>query len=700
MSTYSRRDVLGATAVSAAAWAVPATARGDDPVAGLDAEIKRRHDEGVKRLQDWVKQPAIAAENKGMAEGCDLMMRLARDAGFDKVAKVPTDGHPSVFATLDAGAPRTVGLYFMYDVKQVDPTEWSSPPYAAALLDKPGFGKVLMGRGAVNQKGPQAALLAALHAIRGAGRKPPVNLVLVAEGEEEIGSPHFAQVVRRPEVMAALKKCSGVFMPSAGQDPDGMVTVSLGAKGIVELELVASGARWGRGPKKDVHSSNRARLDSPAFHLVQALATLVDAKGDPAIDGFATAARPASAAQKAMLDAAATRMKEATAKKLLSVERWAHDLPWRASLERFLFAPTVNIEGLVAGYTGPGGKTVLPHRAVAKLDLRLVPDMTFDKAVAALKAHLAKRGFGDIEVNPSGGYNPTDTSADAPLIRAQMAVYRRAGLDPILWPRNAGSYPGFVFTEKPLALAAGHFGLGHGSGAHAPDEYYVIESSQPQGATAGTGRCGRSPPTCTSWPTITTLTLSGCRSGTAASHSARPRSSSAGGDLRAGGSRSRTRASAWLVKAPRYALRSAYRSAIARRGSRLFARAAFVRGKRQVRSEEADPGSGGADGGRAQVPAGVGGQRGRSAREADAGDLVAVGVDLRDQRGEGLAGHGRLEGDLAAIEQGAEVGAPGPVHVGGGLSRPGSSGRPAPRGRPGCGRRCAGSGWAAAACRA
>ena len=483
MSPLSRRDFLGATAASAAALAFPQILRSEDGDAGLDAiqaEIAKRHEEGIARLQEWVRQPSIAAENRGMNEGCELMMRFAREAGFQQVARVPTDGQPGVFATLDAGAARTVGLYFMYDVKQVDPAEWSSPPWEAKIVDKPGFGKVLVGRGAVNQKGPEAAFLAALHAIHGAGRKCPVNLVLVAEGEEEIGSPHFRQVVRRPEVSAALQRCTSVFMPAASQDPDGTVTVSLGAKGVVELELVASGEKWGRGPKKDVHSSNRARLDSPAFHLVQALATLVTADGDPAIDGFANAVRPPSAAQRAILDTAAARLDEATAKRLLSADRWAHDEPWRASLERFLFTPTVNIEGLVAGYTGPGGKTVLPHRAVAKLDLRLVPDMTFDGAVAALKAHLAKRGFGDVEVNPSGGYDPTSTDAEAPLIRAAMAVYRRSHLDPILWPRNAGSYPGYVFTGAPLKLPAGHFGLGHGSGAHAPDEYLVIESSNPK----------------------------------------------------------------------------------------------------------------------------------------------------------------------------------------------------------------------------
>ncbi|MEK7283656.1 MAG: M20/M25/M40 family metallo-hydrolase, partial [Acidobacteriota bacterium] len=396
MTTISRRCFFVVAGVLATALVLHPPALSADARGAIRAEIAKRHDEGVRRLQEWIRQPSIAAENRGMSEGCELMMRLAREAGFGNVTRIPTDGQPAVFATLDAGAPRTIGLYFMYDVKQADPSEWSSPPWDAAMVDKPGLGKVLMGRGAVNQKGPEAAFLAALHAIRGAGEKPPVNLVLVAEGEEEIGSPHFHQVARRPEVAAALRRCSGVFMPSASQDPDGTVTVSLGAKGVVELELVASGKKWGRGPAKDVHSSNRARLDSPAFHLVQALATLVTADGDPAIDGFADAARPASAAERAMLDTAAARLSEATAKKLLSTERWAHDLPWRASLERFLFSPTVNIEGLVAGYTGPGGKTVLPHRAVAKLDLRLVPDMTFEGAVAALKAHLEKRGFGDL----------------------------------------------------------------------------------------------------------------------------------------------------------------------------------------------------------------------------------------------------------------------------------------------------------------
>jgi acetylornithine deacetylase/succinyl-diaminopimelate desuccinylase-like protein len=108
--------------------------------------------------------------------------------------------------------------------------------------------------------------------------------------------------------------------------------------------------------------------------------------------------------------------------------------------------------------------------------MRLVPDMKATEALAALKAHLAKHGFSDIEVNMTGGYDPNSTPGDAALIRAQTAVYKRNNIDPIVLPRSAGSWPGYVFTNEPLHLAAGHFGFGHGSGAHAPDEYYVIES--------------------------------------------------------------------------------------------------------------------------------------------------------------------------------------------------------------------------------
>ncbi len=486
-----RRALLtGAAALTLFTPGLTFAASGD--LAAVRKAAEAGFDASVKRIQDWIALPSIAAEDRDMDKGADYMMALARDAGFQQVEKVPTDGYPGVFATLDVGAKRWMGIYFMYDVKQFDPAEWSSPPLEARIVDKPGFGKVIVGRGAVNQKGPEAAFLAALHALRAAGHKSPVNLVLVCEGEEEIGSPHFHQIVTRPHILAALKRCEGVVIPAGWQSPsNGGVSVNLGAKGVVEFELVASGAKWGRGPKSDIHSSEKARVDSPAWRLVQALATLVTPDGNtPAIDGYFEKVRPLTARERELIALAAQRMSEADAKRSLGVDRWIDDLPWEKALERLASQPTVNIEGLVSGYTGPGGKTVLPGRAVAKIDLRLVPNMTMADCVAKLRAHLDKRGFQDIEVNVSGGYDPTETDENSRLIRAELNTYKRLGVETSVYPRLAGSWPGAVFTSAPVGLPAGQFGLGHGSGAHAPNEYYVIESSNPKveglvGATMG-----------------------------------------------------------------------------------------------------------------------------------------------------------------------------------------------------------------------
>ena len=479
----NRREFMHSTLVTAAAFAVmpPSSMFAGSGKEEVLAQIPLQHDESVKMLRDWIAVPSIAAENRGYPQGAEYMASLARDAGFQSVELVPTAGKPGVFGLLDAGAKSWLGIYFMYDVKQYDPAEWSSPPLEGRIVDKPGVGKVMVGRGATNQKGPEVALLAALHAFKAAREKLPVNLVLVCEGEEEIGSPNFSQVVLKPEVAAALRKCIGVIIPFGSQDVDGAVQINLGAKGVVELELVSTGEKWGRGPKADVHSSLAAQIDSPAWHLVRALNTLVKADGHtPAVDGLFDKVKPLSPALRKILEDAIPKRNEASTKRALGVSRWINDDNWHDSLVRLVSQPTINIEGLVGGYTGPGGKTILPHRAVAKIDMRLVPDMTAKGTLALLKAHLAKRGFGDIEVNMSGGYDPTSTDPDSRLVRAQIATYRKAGIEPLLWPRLAGSWPGVTFTGAPLNLPAGQFGLGHGAGAHAPNEYWLIESTNPK----------------------------------------------------------------------------------------------------------------------------------------------------------------------------------------------------------------------------
>lgn len=475
--------IIALLAASAAVLSVPgAAAPSAKDRAALESAVKVDHVAAIKRLQDWIALPTIAAENLNAAQGAEYMRRLAVDAGFQQAKVIPTSGVPGVLATLDAGAKDCIGVYFMYDVKQYDPAEWSSPPLEARIVDRPGEGKAIVGRGSVNQKGPETAFLAALHAFKATGRKLPVNIVLVAEGEEEIASPNFHQIIAHPEVKPALQKCLGVFIPFNAQNKDGSAGINLGAKGAVELQLIVGGETSDRYPKADTHSSSHARIENPAWRLVKALDTLVKEDGHtPAVEGWFDNVKPLTERQKQLVAELAKQGTEADAKKGSGdVGRWINDEDYRTSIERLISQPTINIQGLVSGYTGPGGKTVLPGRAEAKIDLRLVPDMTRDEVVAKLNAHLRKHGFSDVKVNISGGYGPNQTDENAILIRAQRQTLERWKIPYVVNPRLAGSWPGVVFTGPPLSLPAGQIGIGRGGGAHAPNEWYLIESSDPK----------------------------------------------------------------------------------------------------------------------------------------------------------------------------------------------------------------------------
>lgn len=454
---------------------MPAEAR-----VALGRAIEADHDQALARLREWIALPSINAEKLNRQEGAALMQRMLLDAGFDSARIIPTDGAPGVFARLDAGAPTTLAVYFMYDVKQFQAHEWSQPPLEGRLVEREGK-TVLIGRGAINQKGPEATLLTALRAFKASGTPLPVNIVLVAEGEEETGSEHFGQITGDPEVAQALSEAVGVILPVAWQGNDGGVEIFLGAKGVAEIQLVADGAVSGRGPGMEIHSSLGAVVENPAWRLVKALDTLVADDGyTPAIDGWMDDVRPLTDEQVALIEAGIRPGAEAAMKDELKVKDWVAGEDFHDTLVRLASQPTVTIQGLVGGYTGPGGKTSIPSRAEAKLDFRLVPDMRADEVVAKLRAHLDKRGFTDIQIVEGGIYGPTETPADAAVVRALVAALSEAGLPHTLTPRLAGSWPGYRFTDPPVSLPAVFVGIGQGGQAHAPDEWYLVESEDPK----------------------------------------------------------------------------------------------------------------------------------------------------------------------------------------------------------------------------
>jgi acetylornithine deacetylase/succinyl-diaminopimelate desuccinylase-like protein len=433
--------------------------------------IDRNLEAHVAHLQRWVRQRSISAQNDGIQQMAEMLRSDLLSLGFKEAELAPTSGHPGVFGYYDAGAKKTLAVYMMYDVQPVEPEAWRVPPFEGALVDH-DLGRVLMARGATNQKGPERAFLNAIEAIRAVKGTLPVNLIVVAEGEEELGSPHYPEIIDRYETR--LRNAHGVFFPMNGQNPSGAVTVNLGVKGIIYVELEATSM------PAEIHGSYKAITDSPVWRLTQALASMTSPDGNTIrIKGYSDAIRPPSLEEQRLIDGMLPQWtsEEATLRKSLGVTRWVDGIGGRESLMRYLFSTTLNIDGIWGGYTGPGVKTILPHKATAKVDSRLVPNQTPDGALALIRRHLDEHGFTDITIRKLGGYPPAQTSVDAPLVRAGIAVYNKYGLAPSVAPRLAGSAPYYVFTDRlRLPLFAG--GIGHGSGAHAPNEYMVIEPKQ------------------------------------------------------------------------------------------------------------------------------------------------------------------------------------------------------------------------------
>jgi acetylornithine deacetylase/succinyl-diaminopimelate desuccinylase-like protein len=438
------------------------------------AWIDRHQREHLENLRRWVRQPSISAQNQGITEMAELVRDDLRRIGFREAELVPTSGHPGVWGYYDAGAAKTLVVYMMYDVQPVEPTGWSVGAFDGAVVDH-DLGRALMARGAMNQKGPERAFLNALEAIIAADGRLPVNLMVVAEGEEELGSPHFTEIVDR--YADRLRTGSGVFFPFLSQDPGGDVNMFLGVKGILSFELEARGGAHGGPTRAEIHGSYKVITDSPVLRLVQAIASLTSADGNTiVVPGYYGPIRPPSTEEQQLVNGMLERWSaaESAQRGTMGVERWIGGMSGRESLVEYLFNTTLNVDGMWSGYTGPGMKTILPHIATAKLDSRLVPDQTPDSALALIKAHLTANGFADIEVRKLSGYPPAQTSVTAPLVQAALGVYNKQGLTTNVAPRLAGSAPYYVFTERlRLPLVAG--GLGHGSGAHAPNEYFLIE---------------------------------------------------------------------------------------------------------------------------------------------------------------------------------------------------------------------------------
>jgi len=444
--------------------------------------IEDHFDEHICRLQKLVRQPSISAENRGVRECAELVRRYLTDLGCRDARLVETSGNPVVYGFYDAGVNKTVIVYFMYDTQPVDEPGWAVPPLEGRVVDMKPFGKCLVARGAINTKGELGAFLNACESIVASGEKIPLNLVFVAEGEEELGSRHLPEFINK--YLDKLKEADAVFFPTADQDQKGKVQMSLGVKGIVYFELELDGKSLGYGPTEfDIHGSNKAWVDSPTLRMIQALGTLTTKDGNRVlVEGFYDNVVPPSEEDLGLLKELEKTFDEDTIKDEMRVERFMDDVHGKEALLKYLYSPTLNIDGIWSGYIGPGTKTVLPYRITAKVDVRLVPNMTVEEAIPKIRRHLDKHGFKEIKiVELEEGYNWAKTSVRGPAAQAIVKTYRDFGYEPEVWPHMAGSAPFCMFNRKPLNLPFVMGGLGHGARAHAPNEYIVIGEGGPTG---------------------------------------------------------------------------------------------------------------------------------------------------------------------------------------------------------------------------
>ncbi len=438
--------------------------------------IEQRFPEGLEKTRQLLRQPSVSATGEGIAE-CAEMVRSAMAELGCKTETFAKGGHPLVVGFLDVGADTTLVEYEMYDVQPVgDLKAWRSPPYAAETHDVEGVGPAIVNRGATNSKG---ALMGHLHTwkvIRDVDELP-VNLKILAEGEEEISSANFIEYIRTHKTQL---RADAAFANDYTEDLRGVPTVYLGVKGCLYLTIWSKGSKKVGGPMEaEIHSSNAAWIESPVWRLVQALDTLVDRKTQrPVVQGFWDEVRAPSKRDLEMIRDLSKTFSPGAWLKEEHVAKFKYDLPKDKLLTKFLFEPTINLCGIYAGYIDHGGtKTILPHQAYAKVDIRLVKDMTVEGTLRKLRAHLKKHGFGDLEIQVHGPYGAAKTDPDSWIARAAVDTIRAHGKEPEVWPTSAGTMPAFAFDEY-LKLPWVASGLGHGSGAHAPNEYASIEGMQ------------------------------------------------------------------------------------------------------------------------------------------------------------------------------------------------------------------------------
>jgi len=355
----------------------------------LNETLNSLLDSHVNRIMETLRQPTIFSDLPNIRKCAELYLRYLREAGFQKVTMIETDRSPLVYGEYDCGAPKTVLVYNFFDML---PREDENYEFTAETRDIDPFGRCVVGRG-VRTKGSGVAFINAVEGCLKAEVEPPVNLKFLAEGEEMYGSDHIPWFIE--EHRESLSDVDAIYVPSMSQDREGNVrSIRLGGKGFLGFELVCSGMAWGRGPKEhDTHSSTKAIVDSPMWRLIEAINTFVANSGEKiTIDGFFENVRPLTEEERKLVELIFKNFDVEALGKRLGVDKFLHDAGGIDVLMQNLFDPTLNVEGIPYTSIDPVG--VVAHEAIAKFQIRIVPNQRVEGLLGKIRSHLDKRGYG------------------------------------------------------------------------------------------------------------------------------------------------------------------------------------------------------------------------------------------------------------------------------------------------------------------
>ncbi|GAB7095127.1 M20/M25/M40 family metallo-hydrolase [Halolamina litorea] len=436
----------------------------------VDDTIDDHFETYLTDLQALIAQPSISATGEGIRECAEHERELCLEYGFDEADIVETSGHPSVLAHAyvdndpDNDAP-TALVYGHYDVQPVDPAEWTTPPFEPEIRVEDGE-ELLYGRGTVDNKGQHFTYPCAVRTLRETTGLP-CNVTLILDGEEESGSPNLLDAVeaREPDLDA------DVSINSDGPiDDSGRPSVSFGNRGILVVGLDVS------GPKGDLHSGHYGgAVPNPAWELIRLLGTMRDPHGRIAIDGFYDEVEGVPAPDRELLDT----FEPDEAELLADLEVGGlQDGPGETFLEKTLYYPTLNVNGIAGGHGETGFKTIVPSDASATIDMRLVVDQDPDRIFDLFERHVEQHADDRLEttVTYHASMDPMRTPTDTPYFDPIVdAVTEGWGAEPVVKPSTGGSAPYALFTDY---LGLPHASIPYGQGnnnQHSADERFAVD---------------------------------------------------------------------------------------------------------------------------------------------------------------------------------------------------------------------------------